>query len=307
MIWWVLAAIVLTILLAPFLAEALRPSMSDATRAKAPGHSADLPLGATHYQWLGAQTGPLIVCVHGLTTPSFVWHPIAAGLGRLGFRVLVYDLYGRGWSARPRGAQDTGFFVTQLEDLLDALGVDEPITLMGYSMGGAIAAAFAARHVDRLRQLVLLAPVGMGHDLGPIARLVVNHDWLGRWLFMALYGRQFRTATESERGLDTSIDNVVDLQQAELRWRGFRGAVLSSMRGALDEDMAPTHRAIASAGVPVLAIWAREDDVIPISGMGRLAEWNRDARQEMIEGAGHALAYTHDAEVVDLLDVLLTR
>ncbi|MHA7850842.1 alpha/beta fold hydrolase [Roseovarius sp.] len=307
MIWWVLAAIVLTILLAPFLAEALRPALSDADRADAPGQMADLPLGPTHYQWLGAQSGPLIVCVHGLTTPSFVWYPIAAGLGRLGFRVLVYDLYGRGWSARPRGGQDSDFFVTQLEDLLDALDIDEPITLMGYSMGGVIAAAFAARHADRLRQLVLLAPAGMGHDLGPIARLVVNHDWLGRWLFMALYGRQFRAATEAERGLDTSIDNVVDLQQAQLRWRGFRGAVLSSLRGALDEDIAPAHRAIASVGLPVLAIWAREDEVIPISGMGRLAEWNRDARQEMISGASHALAYTHDAEVVDLLDVLLTR
>jgi pimeloyl-ACP methyl ester carboxylesterase len=307
MIWWVLAVLVLAVLLAPFLAEALRPGLSDAARADAPGEILDLPRGPTHYQWLGARSGPLIVCVHGLTTPSFVWHPIASGLGRLGFRVLVYDLYGRGWSARPRGAQDTDFFVTQLEDLLDALDIDEPITLMGYSMGGAIAAAFAARHADRLRQLVLLAPAGMGHDLGPIARLVTSHDWLGAWLFMALYGRQFRAATEAERGLDTSIDNVVDLQQAQLHWRGFRGAVLSSLRGALDEDMAPAHRAIASAGLPVLAIWAREDEVIPISGMGKLAEWNRDARQEMISGASHALAYTHDAEVVDLLDVLLVR
>lgn len=307
MIWWVLAVLVLTVLLAPFLAEALRPGLSDAARADAPGHMADLPLGPTHYQWLGAQTGPLIVCVHGLTTPSFVWHPIAAGLGRLGFRVLVYDLYGRGWSARPRGAQDSDFFVTQLQDMLDALGIDEPFTLMGYSMGGVISAAFAARHADRLRQLVLLAPAGMGHDLGPVARLVVNHDWLGRWLFMALYGRQFRAATEAERGLETSIDNVVDHQQAELRWRGFRAAVLASLRGALDEDMAPVHRAIAATDLPVLAIWAREDEVIPISGMGLLASWNPIARQEVVPGAGHALAYTHDAEVVDLLDVLLVR
>ena len=307
MILWAFAVIVAAILIAPFAAEALRPGMDAAARDAAPGQFADLPQGVTHYQWLGADSGPLIVCVHGLTTPSFVWRPLAARLERLGFRVLVYDLYGRGFSDRPDGTQDTRFFVTQLEELLDALGVDEPITLMGYSMGGAIAAAFAAKHGPRLRQLALLAPAGMGHDLGPVARLVVNHDWLGRWLFMAQYGRSFRTATEAERGLDSSIDNVVDLQQAELDWRGFRPAVLSSLRGALDEDMAKAHETIARNGPPVLAVWAREDEVIPISGMGRLAQWNRDARQEVIEGAGHALVYTHDAELGDLLDTHLKR
>ena len=307
MILWAFAVIVAAVLIAPFAAEALRPRMDAAARDAAPGQFAELPQGVTHYQWLGADSGPLIVCIHGLTTPAFVWRPLAARLERLGFRVLVYDLYGRGYSDRPAGAQDTGFFVTQLEDLLDALGVDEPITLMGYSMGGAIAAAFAAKHGPRLRQLALIAPAGMGHDLGPVARLVVNHDRLGRWLFMAQYGRSFRNATESERGLDSSIDNVVDLQQAELDWRGFRPAVLSSLRGALDEDMADAHRTIARNGPPVLAVWAREDEVIPISGMGRLAQWNRDARQEVIEGAGHALVYTHDAELGDLLDTHLKR
>ena len=307
MIFWAIAAILAAVAIAPFLAEGMRPRMTKAARASAPGQFADLPQGVTHYQWLGADKGPLIVCVHGLTTPSFVWRPLADGLERLGFRVLIYDLYGRGYSDRPRGAQDTRFFVTQLEDLLDTLGVDEPITLMGYSMGGTIAAAFAAKHGPRLRQLVLLAPAGMGHDLGPVARLVVNHDWLGRWLFMAHYGRSFRAATETERGLASSIDNVVDLQQAELEWRGFRPAVLSSLRGALDEDVEQAHHAIAQAGLPVLAIWAREDEVIPISGMGRLAQWNRDARQEVIEGAGHALVYTHDAELLDLLDTHLQR
>ncbi|MCZ0811123.1 MAG: alpha/beta fold hydrolase [Pseudomonadota bacterium] len=308
MIWWALAILTVAALIAaPFLAEALRPAMRGAARACAPGQFADLPGGQTHYQWIGPADGPLIVCVHGLTTPSYVWHPIADGLARLGFRVLLYDLYGRGYSDRPRGAQDTAFFVTQLENLLDSLGVGDRITLMGYSMGGAIAAAFARKHGPRLRQLVLLAPAGMGHDLGPVARLVVDYDRFGRWLFMLAYGHSFRSATESERGLDSSIDNVVDRQQGELRWRGFRPAVLSSLRHALSGDMADTHRALAASGLPVLAIWAREDEVIPISGLGRLAEWNRNARQEVIEGAGHAVAYTHDREVLDLLDILLLR
>ena len=85
----------------PFYQESRRPRMNEATRRAAPGAFAELPRGQTHYQWLGAARGPVAVCVHGLTTPSFVWGPIAAGLGRLGFRVLVYDLYGRGLFGPP--------------------------------------------------------------------------------------------------------------------------------------------------------------------------------------------------------------
>nr|WP_196780482.1 alpha/beta hydrolase [Roseovarius gahaiensis] len=306
MIWWALAAVALAIAAAPFLLERARPTVAKA-RPDAPGQVAHLPRGDTHYQWTGPQDGPMAVCIHGLTTPSFVWGPIAKGLAGQGFRVLSYDLYGRGYSARPRGAQDAAFFVAQLEDLLDALGVDQPVTLLGYSMGGAIAAAFAAKHIQRIRQLVLLAPAGMGHDLGPVARLVVNHNRLGQWLFMAFYARSYRAALEAERDTASSIPDAVDLQLAELELRGFRPAVLSSLRGVLDEDMQPAHHAIAAAGLPVLAIWAREDEVIPIAGLGKLAEWNRAARQEVIEGAGHAVAYTHDAAVLELLRTQLIR
>jgi pimeloyl-ACP methyl ester carboxylesterase len=301
MIWWLLAAAAAGVAVAPFLREALRPRMGATARARAPGAFATLSQGVTHYRWLGAAEGPVAVCVHGLTTPSFVWEGIARGLGRMGYRVLLYDLYGRGYSDRPRGAQDADFFVTQLEDLLDHQRVGDGVTLLGYSMGGAIATAFAARHAGRLQRLILLAPAGMKTDLGPVARLVVNHDWLGRWLMRAFYGRSFARAVEEERRLDSSVPDIVARQLAELHYRGFRRSVLASLRGILDADMEAAHRAVARTGLPVLAIWGREDAVIPISAMGRLAEWNRAARQEVIEDAGHAMAYTHTEEVLAII------
>lgn len=301
MIGWLGLTAAATAAAAPFIMETIRPRMGEAARRNAPGQIARLPRGDTHYRWLGAAEGPVAVCVHGLTTPSFVWEPVAERLGRMGFRVLVYDLYGRGFSARPGGAQDSDFFITQLEDLLDHEGVDGDVTLLGYSMGGAIATAFAARHHVRLRQVVLIAPAGLGHDLGPIADVAVNYNWLGRWLILGFYGRSLRQATEAERGLPSAIEGMVDRQIAETRWKGFAPAVLSSLRGIIDEDLEPAHRTIAESGLPVLAIWAGKDEVIPISGLGKLAEWNRDARQEVIEDAGHTVAYTHVDEVAAAL------
>ena len=301
MIWAVVLVLLSVVIAAPFVAEARRPRMDRALQSTAPGEFANLSRGLTHYRWQGPPDGPVAVCVHGLTTPSFVWAPIADGLVDMGFRVLVYDLYGRGYSARPKGAQDADFFVTQLTELLENQNVEKDITLLGYSMGGAIAPAFAARYPEKISRLVLLAPAGMGHDLGPVARLVTNHKWLGTWLMMAWYGRSYRQALEAERDQQTSIPGIVDLQMAELDYRGFRPAVLASMRDMLDDELEEDHRKIHQAGLPLLAIWGRDDEVIPISGLDRLADWNPNAVQEVIEGADHALAYTHNDQVLDAM------
>jgi len=298
---WLLAVLA-ALAVVPFLREWLRPRMADGARQSAPGRFANLSRGLTHYRWLGPEDGPVAVCVHGLTTPAYVWTPIAEGLAAKGFRVLVYDLYGRGHSDRPRGLQDADFLVGQLEELLASQEVTGDFTLLGYSMGGAIAASFTARHPDRVRQLVLLAPAGMGHDLGPAARLMAQLGIFGSWLMHLVYARSYRSATDAERTLESRIEGIVDLQQAELRYRGFIPAVLASMRGILDEPMADSHRKVCAAAVPVLAVWGGEDDVIPIAGKATLREWNPDARHAVIEGAGHALAYTHPDEVLSALD-----
>jgi pimeloyl-ACP methyl ester carboxylesterase len=168
-------------------------------------------------------------------------------------------------------------------------------------MGGAIATAFAARHPGRLRDLVLIAPAGLGHDLGPVARLVARGGPLGRWLMLAAFPASFRRGCEAERALPSSVPGIVDRQQAELRWRGFVPAVARSLAGILAEDQGAAHAAIARAGVPVRAIWGAGDRVTPPSGRARLAEMNPDARQVVIDGAGHGLTYTHTAAVLSAI------
>ncbi|SEK57106.1 Pimeloyl-ACP methyl ester carboxylesterase [Roseovarius nanhaiticus] len=297
---WLLAVLG-AIGIAPFLREALRPRMNAQARRSAPGAFAALPQGLTHYRWLGAADGPIAVCVHGLTTPSPVWDAIADTLGDMGYRVLVYDLYGRGYSDRARGPQDADFFARQLSDLLEDQGIESAITLLGYSMGAVIAPRFAAQHPARVRQMALLAPAGVGHDLGPAARLMANTGILGTWAMLLVYARSLRRALEAERGQPSAVPDIVDIQIAQTRHRGFLPAVLSSLRHTLDTDCEADHRALAEAETPLLAIWAEEDEVIPIAGRETLNEWNPAARQSAVPGAGHALPYSHAAEVGAIL------
>ena len=87
---WILLAAVIAIMTLPFALEAVRPRITKTRRELAPGQFAALSQGTTHYRWLGADEGPLVVCVHGLTTPSFVWEGIARGLGAGRIAVLRY-------------------------------------------------------------------------------------------------------------------------------------------------------------------------------------------------------------------------
>ena len=275
--------------------------MNARARKNAPGQFALLSQGVTHYQWMGPVGGPIAVCVHGLTTPSYAWHGLAQGLTALGYRVLVYDLYGRGYSDRPPGLQSREFFLRQLDDLLADQDVEDDITLLGYSMGGAIASLWAAAHPERIRQLLLFTPAGMGANTDAFTRFIVGTPVIGDWLMLALFPRQLRKRTEAERALPSSVDRIVDRQQEELRFRGYIPGVLSSIRGLLEGDLEDEHRALHRADVPMLAFWGGEDDLIPLTAMGQLSEWNPGCRQAVIDGAGHGLPYTHTEKVLEVL------
>ena len=299
MIWVLICLLVLGVAFAPYIAERRRLVIDDDARADAPGEFIDLKHGRTHYRYFGPQSAPLAVCVHGLTTPSFVFEALADGLVAKGYRVLVYDHYGRGFSDRPTAAQDREFFVSHLDELLNALGEHEKFLLIGYSMGGAVAAAYTAAFAQRVRNLVLVAPAGMGHQLGPLANFVRVMPGIGDWLFMAGYGRSHRKGTEKERALHSAVPFVVDRQQRELQYRGFLPSVLSSLRNGLRAQAKADHQSIHEAGTKVVAIWGAADDVIPLDCKDKMAGWNPAAEQVVVPDEGHSLPYTHPDAVLD--------
>lgn len=298
--------LILAILLWPLVSERRRLPMDAEARTEAEGEFAALSQGITHYEWIGPLRGPVAVCVHGLTTPSFVWRGFARGLAAWGYRVLIYDLYGRGYSDRPSGPQDREFFLTQLDDLLAHQGIEDDFTLVGYSMGGAIATAYAARHPDTVRRLILLAPAGMGLTATRLIQTIRDKRILGDWLMLLLFPLQHRRSTNAERDLPSSVPTIVDRQQDELMYRGYVPAVLSSLRGILSEDFEPDHRRLRETDVPVIALWGDKDSVVPLTAMGKLTQWSRHARQEVVKGAGHGLPYTHTDEVLAALRSTLT-
>lgn len=293
---WLLTNLVL----APWVIERARAEMNSALRHDAPGGFVKLSQGITHYEWHGRGKGPLIVMIHGLATPSWVFQALIPGLTIMGFRILTYDLYGRGYSDRPSGAQDAAFFLTQLEDLLKALEIDEELSLFGYSMGGAIATAYAARHTDRVGRLMLLAPAGMVYHTGALLKRCAAWGKIGDWIWDCFGGWVLRRVAMAEAG-SSQIPNLAERVKDETGTRGYMRAILSSERHMLSTTQEAEHRAIAKTHISVISVWAEKDIPIPLSAMGKLTEWNRKCYKYEIMGAGHGLGYTHPDEVIDAL------
>ncbi len=289
----------------PFLAEALRRPVTKRMQDSAPGAMADLPQGRTHYHWHGPENGPVVVCIHGLSTPSYVFAATERSLAALGYRVLRYDLYGRGLSDRVGGKQDAAFFLTQLRDLLADQKVTDKLTVIGFSMGAQIAAAFAAEDGARIDALILAAPAGVVPISDDSKSALWYRPVIGDWLTRVAGGWALRRELVEHRTTPTIIPDLEDRQAAETRMRGFLPALLSSRRNILKTSLLPDLLRVARLDIPVLAIWGNEDPVVPLSAMGILARNAPDTHHAQISGAGHNLLQTHPAQVADQLTKFL--
>lgn len=281
----------------PAIARGMRREMGEADRANAPGEFVKLSGGVTHFEWHGPQTGPVFVMVHGLTTPSFVFSALIPILTSAGYRVLTYDLFGRGFSDRPFGKQTAAFFTQQLDELLNSQMVQRPFTILGYSMGGAIVSSFAHRFPERLTHVILLAPAGFSHNLPPVMKLIRDVPGLGDWLMTMFGGARIRKAAVAENSGNSAIPDIAARLIKETRYRGYTRSVLSSLRNILAQPYAPIWREMASGTLPVLAIWGRLDETIPIEAADILKAANGDVFHAIIEDGDHTLAYSSADEV----------
>lgn len=286
-----------------WLENRLRP-VDEIYRKKAPGTFAKLSQGVTHYRWHGSARGPVLVAIHGLTTPSLVWETLAVDFGRLGYRVLTYDLYGRGFSDAPKGVQDADFFTRQLDDLLAHLNIEGNISVMGYSMGGSIAGTFAAANTHRVDRTFLIASAGFETVETEFDSFCRRNTLIGDWVHDAFAARRLRKDLLADDA-PSDVPGLKEAQLAELGRQGFIRAVLSSRRGMLSQSLEGAMKTLAAYDLPVFAIWGDSDPVIPIRSVEMLRKWNPKASQKVIANADHALPYSHGDFVSDAFETML--
>jgi pimeloyl-ACP methyl ester carboxylesterase len=215
---------------------------------------------------------PTVVFIHGLVMDnlSSFYYTLANPCAVHGADVMLYDLRGHGRSERPPSGYALQDSVDDLGALLDALGIDGPVHLVGNSYGGAVGLAFAVAHPQRVASLVLIeshfAVQGWGEEMA-------------------------RTLWEIALGME--LDEARALVAAGGRKMGRMAGKADALinHTSLVEDLltvVPLPREpLATLACPVLAIYGAESDVI-----GRaldLASLVPDFTLNVLRGYGHTI------------------
>lgn len=237
---------------------------NDARRA-VPGQFVALRDGTVHFQLLQPAGVPkrghaLVVLVHGFALPYHIWDSTVAGLNAAGYATLRYDLFGRGYSDRPPVDYDAAFYVRQLSELLDSLRVEEPVNLVGVSMGGWVAASFVARHPERVRSLALIDPIADSPTLPSALRLPI----IGSLLFQSaglhwVSHQQALNFLHPARFREFTADFML-----EARFRGFGRALRSTAVALGQTNFDSIYTEVDRVGGPVLLLWGRQDRTTPL-------------------------------------------
>lgn len=230
--------------------------LNHAIRSQAPGDFIQLTNGWSHFQLGGPENGNPVVLVHGFSVPYFIWDPTFDFLTASGFRVLRYDLLGRGFSDRPRTRYDIDLFCQQLRDLLGKLGFKRT-NLVGLSMGGPISASFTTRHPERVKKLVMVDPVGARSVTFPGLLRVMLTPGIGE-LALGFFGRtQLAKSIASDFYDPAHVKAFAQKYMGQMEYKGFFQAILSTMRSGMLGDFSSTYQDIGKMGIPVCVLGSR--------------------------------------------------
>ncbi|KAH8841838.1 hypothetical protein MCOR27_004954 [Pyricularia oryzae] len=139
------------------------------------------PYGSMRVYEFGPTTGRKILFIHGISTSCQTLTKLAYGLAARGHRVMLFDLFGRGFSDGVGDLpHDARLYVSQALCALASSplswmdGSTGGFDLAGYSLGGGVAVHFAASFPATVRSLILLAPAGMirKESFGAVTRFV---------------------------------------------------------------------------------------------------------------------------------------
>lgn len=245
------------------------------------------------YRELGPVAGPVILLVHGLMSDGSTWARPAAGLAEAGYRVVVPDLLGHGGSDKPAdGEYHLPYFADSLFRLLSQLGASS-VTVVGHSLGGAIAMQLAHDHPELVRRLVLVSAGGLGRKVHPmlrvaslpgahrVLRLVVNERTAALYRAPRLH-RSLRLSPEAVANLSRAGRGLVSATGRSAFFLTLRNAITpSGQRGSMMEH------GYLPRELPTLIVWSQDDPVLPVQHAYQTHAYLPNSQLVVLPGSTH--------------------
>ena len=268
-----------------------RHSAPSGGSAAAAATSGDTPVGVVHIDSTGA--GPALVLLHGWAMHSGLFAPLLPPLAQK-FRVHRVDLPGHGYSA-PIAPYVLATITAAVADAVSRLpdAAAGPLTVLGWSLGGAVAMHWARAEPERVNRLILT---------GATPCFVAQPDWPHAMAMATL--RQF--GDELAVSYRLTLQRFVALQvqgseharavlgqlRTELFARGEPSRV--ALRDALELLASTDLRAdVAAIRQPTVVISGARDTLTPPEAGEWLARTLPHASFRLIPGAAHAPFLSH--------------
>ncbi|KAF8705884.1 Alpha beta-hydrolase, partial [Rhizoctonia solani] len=278
-----------------------------------PGKSIRLTKGRVQCWLIGPKEGRKVVLIHGLTRPSLVWKHITGDLVNAGFRVLIYDLYGRGYSEGPDAKftlYDTDLYVTQLALLMQAIGWHKA------QLVGGIAAAFASKlpwlvdsNVVLIGSAGVMENVSVGpidYTLGSVSVQRLYHSRFGKFLSMPSLPLPIPSTLSYSEQERKRLKSFFKLQIALLP--GYYSAIISSVRLGPVIGLEKEFEQLGKIrSINIQLIWGTKDTIVPFKYADKIKVLIPRAKMTTVENAGHVsdLFINHKPQVTkSLIDFL---
>ena len=261
-----------------------------------------------HYEDHGA--GQPVVLIHGYPLSGRAWDKQVPVLLEAGHRVITYDRRGFGQSSQPVVGYDYDTFASDLHALLEALDLHD-VTLVGHSMGTG--------EVTRYLSVYGSARVAAGVLVSPIPPFLLqtsdNPDGVPQSVFDG-FAQAARADTpawmkgflDNFYNFDTLRGTLVSDQAWQASWNLAVTASATAAVACIGTWTTDFRDDLAKIDVPMLVIHGDADQVLPLDKTAsRLPDLIKDMHLVVVEGAPHAIAWTHAGQVnTALLDFLRT-
>ncbi|KAI1209032.1 alpha/beta-hydrolase [Annulohypoxylon truncatum] len=176
------------------------------------GRDAITPYGSIRiYEW-GPEEGEKVLFIHGISTPAVALGDLGHEFANRGYRVMLFDLFGRGYSDAPTDLDyDARLYVTQILLVLASSKLSwTAFHLVGYSLGGCLGVSFMRYCPHMVRSLSLVASGGLirPYHVGWQSRLLYNSGLIPEFLVRILVKRRIRPKDEQLPSTAGGVDII---------------------------------------------------------------------------------------------------
>jgi pimeloyl-ACP methyl ester carboxylesterase len=242
----------------------------------------------TRYWQMGRSGSPVILLHGGNGSIEFWLYNIAALAAS--HRVYAFDMVGSGRSDYPDGSYSIEYQAEFLAGFTIALGINSA-TLIGNSMGGAVALQFTRSYPDRVDKLVLVDSMGLGQEISWGIRLItlpaiVNLLRPGRWMIPGMlrsnfYNRHLLPPEWIE--FRYPIFAIPDRNRVILRL----GQSNFNLAGVRADVYQPIVASLPQIDRPTLIVWGAQDRIIPVKHAYVAAAGLPHHQLEIFSDCGH--------------------